>query len=55
MAKWVKREEIGFCLNVIHCIEQPCGRATKAWWGYGGVAGTGCPWGKRGAREIPTK
>jgi hypothetical protein len=54
MAKWVKREKIGFCLNVIHCIEQPCGRATKAWWGYGGVAGTGCPWGKRGAREIPT-
>ena len=38
VVKWVKREENGFCLNVIHCIEQPCGRAKKAWWGYGGVA-----------------
>jgi len=23
MAGWAKREENGFCLNVIHCIEQP--------------------------------
>ena len=38
MVRWVKREENGFCLNVIHCMQQPCGRAKKAWWGYGGVA-----------------
>jgi hypothetical protein len=38
VVRWVKREENGFCLNVIHCMQQPCGHAKKAWWGYGGVA-----------------
>jgi hypothetical protein len=52
MAGWAKREENGFCLNVIHCIEQPRQSGQKAWWGYGGVARNWLPKAARGRGKF---